>query len=471
MALLRTLLLLRTAGKNPGLKTSSEEFLKLCGERFTEVITKTQVYDSTLAKSANMRSKSGLMNMWTAFMAEPTTSLNMVVDAFRKGNKKYAARVLGSVVGSVALNAALVSLVYAMRDDDEDETYLEKYLSRVTTEFIDGINPVTYIPFLKDIWSIMQGFDIERADMALITDLVDSLQSTIKAINKDTSDMSEEELTKYQGEVAEALFGFVDSIASLTGIPVKNFRRDINGIINLFKTLGRDMDTSVGSITDNIVEDLKSSTPIWGWLPSESKGDKLYDAIISGDTAYVDRLKSGYKDESAYNTALRKALRENDPRIREAAEARYEGDIAEYKRIAKEIIAEGRFDQDNVVAAINSEINAIKSEQPGEETSEDKKDEVTSIYSSSDINTAFDNGDTALAKEIIGDLIDTKVANGKTEKEAKSSLRSSMTSYWKPLYINASESERIRIRKILYNSGLYGNANEVIKSVNAWLKD
>ena len=460
-----------TAGKNPGLKTSSEEFLKLCGERFTEVITKTQVYDSTLAKSANMRSKSGLMNMWTAFMAEPTTSLNMVVDAFRKGNKKYAARVLGSVVGSVALNAALVSLVYAMRDDDEDETYLEKYLSRVTTEFIDGINPVTYIPFLKDIWSIMQGFDIERADMALITDLVDSLQSTIKAINKDTSDMSEEELTKYQGEVAEALFGFVDSIASLTGIPVKNFRRDINGIINLFKTLGRDMDTSVGSITDNIVEDLKSSTPIWGWLPSESKGDKLYDAIISGDTAYVDRLKSGYKDESAYNTALRKALRENDPRIREAAEARYEGDIAEYKRIAKEIIAEGRFDQDNVVAAINSEINAIKSEQPGEETSEDKKDEVTSIYSSSDINTAFDNGDTALAKEIIGDLIDTKVANGKTEKEAKSSLRSSMTSYWKPLYINASESERIRIRKILYNSGLYGNANEVIKSVNAWLKD
>jgi len=46
-----------------------------------------------------------------------------------------------------------------------------------------------------------------------------------------------------------------------------------------------------------------------------------------------------------------------------------------------------------------------------------------------------------------------------------------MTSYWKPLYKNASESERIRIRKILYNSGLYGNADEVIKSVNAWLKD
>ena len=460
-----------TAGKNPGLKTSSEEFLKLCGERFTEVITKTQVYDSTLAKSANMRSKSAFMNMWTAFMAEPTTSLNMVVDAFRKGNKKYAARVLGSVVGSVALNAALVSLVYAMRDDDEDETYLEKYLSRVTTEFVDGINPVTYLPFFKDIWSIMQGFDIERADMALITDLVDSLQATIKVIGKDTSGMSEEELKEYQGEVAEALFGFVDSIASLTGIPVKNFRRDINGIINLFKTLGRDMETSVGSITDNIVEDLKSSTPIWGWLPSESKGDKLYDAVISGDTAYVDRLKSGYKDESAYNTALRKALRENDPRIREAAEAKIGGDYGEYERIAEEIEREGHFSKENIKAAINSEVNDLTEDDTSEETSTEDKDEAVSYYNASDINIAFDNGDTALAKEIIQDLIDTKVANGKTEKEAKSSLRSSMTSYWKPLYIAASESERIRIRKILYNSGLYGNADEVIKSVNAWLKD
>ena len=460
-----------TAHNNPTLKTSSEEFLKLCGERFTEVITKTQVYDSTLARSANMRSKSGLMAMWTAFMAEPTTALNMLADAFRKGNKKYIARTFGAVAGSVILNSALVSLVYAMRDDDEDETFLEKYLSRFTTEVIDGVNPLTYIPFVKDIWSALQGYDIERADMTLITSVIDSFEALIKVVSKDTSDMDEDELSEHSKALNEAILGITDNIASLTGIPVKNIRRDFNGIVNLFKTLGRDMETSVGSITDNIVEDLKSSIPIWGWLPDEKKGDKLYDAIIKGDEAYEERLKSGYKSDSAYDSAIRKALRDNDPRIKEAAEARYEGDIAEYKRIAKEIITEGNFDQDTVVGAINSEINAIKSEQSGEETSENKKDEDTSIYSSSDINTAFDNGDTALAKEIIQDLIDTKVANGKTEKEAKSSLRSSMTSYWKPLYIAASESERIRIRKILYNSGLYGNADEVIKSVDAWLKD
>jgi hypothetical protein len=411
--------------------------------------------------------------MWTAFMAEPTTSINMLQDAFRKGNKKMIARTIGAVYGSVILNSALVSLVYALRDDDEDETFLEKYLSRFTTEVIDGINPLTYVPFVKDIWSALQGFDIERSDMTLITRIIDSLQQLVKVAAKDTSDMDEAELKEHRKAVNEAILSITDNLASLTGVPVKNIRRDINGIINGFKTIKADIDgreTTSGSLGDNILEDVKDSVPVWGWFPDEKKGDKLYDAIIKGDTAYIDRLKSGYKSESSYNSAVRKALRENDARIRDAAEARYKGDFSEYARIVKKITSEGHFKQDDVVAAINSELNAIKKGETSE-TETEEKDEATSIYTASDINVAFESGDTAQAKEIIRELIDTKVANGKTEKEAKSSLRSSMTSYWKPLYIAATESERIRIRKILYNSGLYGNANEVIKTVNAWLKD
>lgn len=462
-----------TAHNNTTLDTNSEEFLKLAGERFTEVIVKTQVYDSTLAKSSNMRSKSGLMNMWTAFMAEPTTTINMVMDAFRKGDKKYIAKVLGATAGSIALNAALVSLVYAMRDDDEDETYLEKYLSRFTTEFIDGINPVTYIPFFKDVWSIMQGFDIERTDMALISDLISTAQNAVKTLTKDTSDMDEEELSKHQKDVSEALWGIVDSISSLAGVPFKNVRRDTNGIINLFETLGRDVDTSFGSLMDNIVEDLHSSTPVWNLFKGESKTEKLYDAITSGDTAYVDRIKGSYKNESSYNSAVRKALRENDPRIKEAAEAYNDGDYDTYESILTEIVGEGHFDGKLVSDTIRAEAKAIapKEEEAEADTTEEGTEEAYSIYQANDINIAFENGDTARAKEIIADLIETKVANGMDEKKAKSSLRSSMTSYWKPLYKAASESERIRIRKILYNSGLYGTVNEVNATASSWLKD
>lgn len=287
------------------LAPNSEAFLQACGERFTEVVTKTQVYDSTLARSANMRSKSAFMNMLTAFMAEPTTAINMLQDVFRnfKGNKKRFARTIGAVYGSVVLNAALTSLIYAMRDDDEDETYAEKYLSRFVTEVVDGVNPLTYIPFVKDIWSAAQGFDVERADMSLITETLDSFQQVVKVTGKDTSDMDEEELDEHYKAVAEAWLSVGDSIASLVGVPVKNVRREVNGVVNLFKTIGRDQETTAGSLADNIGEDLKDSVPVWGWFPDKSKGDKLYDAIKDGDTDYVERLKE-YAEIEHFYTAL-----------------------------------------------------------------------------------------------------------------------------------------------------------------------
>ena len=459
------------------LKEGSEEFLKKCGTRFTEVITNTQVYDSVLSRSGHMRSKDTGMKMATAFMAEPTTTLNMMVDGIiqgKRGNLKFTAATVGAISSSIILNSLLVSLVYAARDDDEDETYLEKYLASLTTELLDGFNPLTYIPLVKDAWAVLQGFDVERADMTLITKLTDSLQQMVKVFAKDTDDMDKDELDEYYKEVNESVLSILDNISSLVGIPLKNIRRDFNAVINIGEIIGRADKTTANSLGDTLSESVQNSVPVWGWLPDEQKSDKLYGAIVSGDTAYAERLKKTYKTTDAYESAVRKALRENDSRIHEAAQARIDGDISEYTRIAREIIAEGYFSQDTVVGAINSEISAInKGESSGEETEE--KDEATSIYKASDINTAFDNGDTNLALTIIDDLIETKVANGMERDKAKSSVRSSMTSYWKPLYKAAYQSgnttEMERIRRILYSSGLYGKANEVVKTVNNWLKD
>ena len=459
------------------LKEGSEEFLKKCGTRFTEVITNTQVYDSVLSRSGHMRSKDTGMKMATAFMAEPTTTLNMMVDGIiqgKRGNLKFTAATVGAISSSIILNSLLVSLVYAARDDDEDETYLEKYLASLTTELLDGFNPLTYIPWIKDGWAVLQGFDVERADMTLITKLADSLQQMVKVLAKDTDDMDKDELDEYYKEINESVLSILDNISSLVGIPLKNIRRDFNAIINIGEIIGRADKATANSLGDTLSESVQNSVPVWGWLPDEQKSDKLYGAIVSGDAVYADRIKKTYKTDEAYESAVRKALRENDSRIHEAAQARIDGDIAEYTRIAKEIIAEGYFSQDTVVGAINSEISAInKGESSGEETED--KDEVTSIYSASDINTAFDNGDTNLALTIIDDLIETKVANGMERDKAKSSVRSSMTSYWKPLYKAAYQSgnttEMERIRRILYSSGLYGKANEVVKTVNNWLKD
>lgn len=303
-----------TRAKHPGMNMKSDAFLQIAGDRFSEVIDKTQVYDSVLARSANMRSKGTFMAIATSFMAEPTTSINMLEDALRKyrkggnANKKHAKAVIASVFTSVLLNSILVSFVYAARDDDEDETYLEKYTSSFVTEMLDGVNPVTYYPFLKDIWSSLQGYDIERADMSLITALVDASQKVFDVMTKDTYGMTEEEYNEHQKDIVAAMWGVVDSISSLMGIPLKNLRRDINGGINLMKTTDADIhdrDTSWSSMADELQETLANAVPVVGKkLFGETKAEKLYDAMVRGDTAYADRLKQGYKDENAVLSVL-----------------------------------------------------------------------------------------------------------------------------------------------------------------------
>ena len=444
-----------TQAKNKDLKVGSEEFLQAAGKRFTEVVTKTQVYDSVLSRSANMRSKSMAMGMITAFLAEPTTAINMVEQGIRlwnRGYKRAALKQLRGVGASVILNAALVSLVYAMRDDDEDETYLEKYLGSFVSEVIDGINPLTYYPIVKDVWSLLQGYDVERTDMSLFSDVIDALTGLAQVLYSYDGDMTEEELQQFKEGLLDNSLKLVDGIAAMFGVPVGNIRRDVESVSNTIKTAQNGYSTSWLSLTNELVESVKNITPVWGWLPDQQKTDKLYEAIISGDTAYVDRLKSGYKDDKAYETAVRKALRENDPRIREAAEARIAGKIAEYTRIVKQIKAEGFFSQDTIVAAINAEINALNKGESSSTSASTTEDKESSIYKIEDYYASIVGGDQASARVVKEDIINTDVANGKDRDEAEESFNSRFTSLVREEFEAGNLSE-YEAEKMLINYG------------------
>ena len=276
-----------TKAKHPGMDAKSDAFLKLAGERFTEVITKTQVYDSVLSRSANMRSKDTGMKMATAFMAEPTTSINMVADALlkaKRGDKKTCRKAIGSVVASVILNSFLVAWVYAARDDDEDETYREKYLSSFISGIADGVNPMTYIPFLKDIVSIVQGYDVERSDMAVISDLW-SAWKQLK--NDDVSAWRKVE-------------GFVGSICQIFGLPVKNIMRDVRSVFQAYDTIVHGEKNTTRGTAIAIVEGITGKKP--------SNPEQLYAARKRGDEEHAARVEGRYDDEKSADAAVRKAI-------------------------------------------------------------------------------------------------------------------------------------------------------------------
>jgi hypothetical protein len=412
------------------LKPNSDEFLKAVGERFTEVVTKTQVYDSVLSRSANMRSKDTGMKMATAFMGEPTTSLNMLENALtqaKRGNKRYARKAIGGVVASMILNSILVSIVYAGRDDDEDKTYAEKYVGTLTEELIDSLNPLTLIPFVKDIVSIVQGYDVERSDMAVITDLINAwnnLENDNRSAYRKVED-------------------FAGAIASIIGLPVKNVMRDARGMFNTVNSFVSGEKTTGAGIGAAVTEAVTGN--------EKSNGQQLYEAILSGDTAQTARVKSRFEDQKAIDSAIRKALRDNDSRIKQAAEARYNGDIAEYMRIAKAIIAEGNFSQDNIVSAINAEINLLKK---GEGTSESEtSNKVKSIYEMSDYYSALVGRDQATAYVVKEDLIKTDVANGKDRDEAEIDFNSRFASHLRDLYEEGKLSDYEAVNMLVNYGG------------------
>lgn len=477
----------REVAATTDLEVNSTEYFERCGERFTEIIENTQVYDSVLSKSEIMRSKDSGLKMVTAFAAEPITTLNMMVDAIvegKRGRKSFARRSVGAVATSIVLNSILVSIVYAARDDDEDETYAEKYLASLTAELVDGFNPLTYVPLVRDIWSVMQGYDIARTDMSMIGDIwnsVEGLFSTSKSGFDKVSDL-------------------VGNIAAIFGVPADNIMRDAKAIYNvgelIYNKNVNDLSTTKWGVRDAVMEALKNVTPLWSKIESytgnkRTKYDELYEAMMSGDETYIKRAQSHFAEDDL-ESGIKRGLKDNDVRIEEAARAYLKGDVRRFGEIIDTIAAEGVFDAELVESVVRSEINKLKPDTVTEETVE----AATSIYKTSDINVAFDSGDIDTALDILAELIEVKSINNEekirkeaeekgenlsaleilasAEYDARSSIRSSITSYWKPLYVEASKAgnkdEMDRIYDILLKTGLYGDWRDLEKTLKDWRK-
>jgi hypothetical protein len=304
-----------------------------------------------------------------------------------------------------------------MRDDDEDETYIEKYLEAISGGLINDFVPFNYIPIARDVWSLAQGYDVERADMAIVADAVKALNQVIKNGFTETDDMTEDQLIEFDKKCTEANWKLAESLASFFGIPVKNIRREIMGVIDHARIASANRgQTTKQSAWDKVFDTVIESIPFV--QTKHTKQDKLYEAILKGDTQYVARIKSTYKTDDDYHSAVRKLLRENDPRIKEAAQAKYEGNSTEYKRIFREIQNEGKFGFDDIMESINSELNEIrKGDQP---------ETVSSGYNSTDFINAMILGETSVAQAMREEIISAKVANGVTQNKAEESFESSV---------------------------------------------
>ncbi len=472
----------------------SNGYMEAVTKRFDEIIDKTQVVDTVLHRSQIMRSKDNAVKMATSFMSEPTKTYNLmrnaITDMYHNRTKESVtnfARTTSAVMFTAVLTAAAAALSDAFRDDDKSKDWGEKYIDNFFENIVDNANPLNMVPYIKDIVSVLNGYDVQRND---ITGFAGFFQCVKQLFDKIA--------TGKEINFFNTVYDMSRYVSQFTGIPIFNLLREADSVIDIFADpLFRKDKTKAADVYAKLYQALISD--------NDAETDKMYQKLIE-DGKDLQAIESGLRTQ-----LLNPESEIYEDRIVEAAKARLDGNTAEYMRLMKEIIADTGLSQDFWVKTVNTQINRIRND--GKELSEDKefliknglsaetvesmteqqiketvkqyqtssyKDltagDSMSLYDMNDLATAVTKGDTESFKEVYQDILMSKVDEllekdnlltmKKAEEKAKSSLKSTITSKLKPVMKELYKTDRDKFHEMrIYLVQNYGYDN---KTVNGW---
>ena len=320
---------LETADLFPDLQKNSDVFYDIANKRFREIIGRTQVVDSVFDTSDIMKDKNPFLRMTTAFMGEPLKTFNMLYSAVNTyNNDKSAAnrKHLAAAIGTTALSSVVVGMVSSisgmLRDEeDEREIWLEKFIKETGKNA--ALDTVSMIPFVRDVVSLVQGYDIERLDMAALSELFNSLRKLYDHTQKDEPSTTPLSIVK----------DTVGAAGRLLGVPSKTIWRDIESAVRNFTQW-----------TDNPYMEYGMKTMLRNVGASSNRAefyDILNKAYLNNDyEAYnrikTDMLRHGFTEEMIRNS-LTKRLGEQFNELFEL----YSSDPAAYEKAVKSFTESG----------------------------------------------------------------------------------------------------------------------------------
>lgn len=299
-----------TAEKFPPLKRGSDAFYEKAAERFGEVIDRTQVVDSVLHRTQIMRSSNAANRMAASFMSEPSKIYNMFYRDLwdfaqaDKGQRKEAgkaiARSAAALIASFAVNAIAQSLPDAWRDKDREDGFKERFSDAWVGNFLDNFYPVGYVPYLKDIESIIQGYDVSRSDMEGITEIVEAGKDLCKAVNGESK--------------KTALASGIDASArvlDLLGLPAYNIKRDVYSALQhiLIDAGAEELLYQLDKLMSNPEKDSKTFYDDLFRVMGRDYGQykSVYQDMIEQSWTSGDKLKTAMENRMAKDLGLDKA--------------------------------------------------------------------------------------------------------------------------------------------------------------------
>lgn len=306
------------ADRHADVKKNTAKYDQMVNDRMREIIYKTQVVDSTMTRSDIMRGK-GLASIASAFMSEPTLTMNMLSESVyearmkaRAGDSKSVAQALvgsrkfGKALAATtvvcALSAVFEAVFSAYRDDDEYETFLEKFNDALVGDLsgadggwekfqaiwngsiMDNFKLWNNIVFVKDISEALAGDSGDAAMWAAgFGDLAKGVQQLYKSILGDGGK-----------PLYSSIYTTLKGVSELSGIPMSAATRDT---IGLYNTIAGEM----------------------GWKRLQTSNDKPSDAAEAilraeenGNTMLADRYRriAGEHgiDEAKLQSAMKSAI-------------------------------------------------------------------------------------------------------------------------------------------------------------------
>ena len=412
---------------HPEMDVKSDEFLNMCGERFNEIMRRTQVYDSVLVRSANMRSDSKFKKSITSFMAEPTLTLNVLADAVRsaKQGEKGSAALLAKALTTFGLSAVMQSVVKAIfssgRSPDDKKTWEENVAGRFVQQIINEGNPISLIPGYSDLVTLLKKGKLEDDALGAVGKLYTAGTGMIDLVlGKESSKGLYRDIEDTAGQIMQ-LF---------TNIPAKNIMRELRAMYNWF-------------LNDEAYANRETNANVIKYTSR--------DALINADNLLSLVLK-----QAGYSTTTQAYYNE----IYEAAKAGDEqkkADLIDYLLTGKGVkekslttgvkgIIKDRFKEEDIS---REEAEALmKNMDPGieQKTLMKNLDEIeyraaggeAETYSAyTQLYEAIDKGDQDAVKEVTQHMLD----NGYTEKEIRSQVKSHIKEQYKDGALTRKDAE------------------------------
>ena len=418
---------------------TQEEIYTIAGERFGEIVDESQVVDSVLHRSQIMRKKGLYTQMTTSFMSEPTKTFNMasnaLVELVRNNtpeNRRKFIRCYMTIIASSVATACAAGLADAMRDDDDDDTFFEKWKKAVAGDYskaetpkdyimavlsnniADNLNPMGMIPYLRDGWSLLQGYDINRTDFDWLNDIM----KNIKRWEQFAAGESEYTL-------ASLLLNTTGAISKMTGVPIGSAERDLKALTNwvVLHIIGDDeMKFNYKKLSKDVGSEKNASYYAERMLKAKFSGnDDLATRI------YNEMIAAGVSNEKIDNKleSKEKKLLKEEPETTAGAEAYAAGDYDGYMNAIDSLTAKG-YGKGYAVKVIESVYKKMKGGDDEEETFEP----ITNDYWDNEPDkdpagyemmfNAYMSGNT----NDYSRMWDRMEANGKEEGNIKSSMKS-----------------------------------------------